>query len=1112
MTKPAADVPTPSKHRLRVFVSGALVVIVMAAVIGFYGWTVRTSRAPLDWQGQKRDYYNLLVDGFQAGHLYMNAVPDPALVALPREKRPGNAPFLLDASLYQGHYYLYFGVVPVVLLYWPYAALTGQDMPEAGAALIFGSLAFIVSVGWWFDVRRRFFPELGIGWHLLAILTIGFGSAVASTLRRPLFYEVAILAGWTFGVATLWALTRAIVSPRRASVWLAPAGLAAGLAIGSRPNLAPGLAVLLAFGCGVVSCRLAAGWRDRGRRLLVALLIAGAASGVIGIGLAAYNYARFGSIFEFGHTYQIGVNPKRLFHAANLRHNLGLYYLAPPAVGAYFPFVTPAQESKKPVDYVGFEQTHGEWPWLPVVLAGIVMSAVAWRRGRKEEGWGWVLSLMLGWFGVNFLITGLTGVRANRYMVDFHPALVLAGLLLLGVHLAGAGWWRRSMRAVTGAMLVIVVLFNALASMQVHGWFAATDPLAFKALAAAADRIVWRAMPALFAGVGDREAEFHWPKPGQSGRFPLISAGTSGTDDGIWLDDDGGGRVRFVYQHWEYGTAEGAWFEKGPNPVARIRLSGGFLLPPVVHPWYGSKSAVERAALKDHLRITVDSVVRFDRDVPSFNPAPWQLHWGRWRLSNGEDLFYPAEIARPRRVAPDETRIQGLADRRGVVRLSIKLPKDRYGLMEPLVQSGTFPRCDVLMVRFTRPGAVELIHDNFGNGAFASAPIPADYDRWQTVEVEMPTANDGIGFNDNDVLVSNQFDRLVVRWNGVEVLRSPNAMHRAEPADIATGVNLVNASGCRMLFAGQLQRGPAIEPLASVANRVLEYALDPGRVLVGSHGLLIGWNAAGAGIDGSEGAASTLAVGVVWRRLSPEGPVSLGWFDDGRVTWADQPLSGVPGTLRIYLPLTGDGSGGGKPDLHRLVEVEEDGRPVVRAHTSFFAGGSVFSWALEGRRWKGTEHLDWNSVAQRTGRLPGGIKILFALPEDGTTGSEPILCAGPAGAADGIYLKPVGAGRFVFGLDHWGIGSVEGPPVVISGATVHALTIQMDSLQPAGGATGRRVRLTLDGHPVLDVEHPLYPVKPGQIVVGRNPIGMSTSGAVFSGAIYSILINQPVEP
>lgn len=39
-------------------------------VAGFYLWTLQSARGVLVPQGGRADYYNLLVDGFQAGHLH----------------------------------------------------------------------------------------------------------------------------------------------------------------------------------------------------------------------------------------------------------------------------------------------------------------------------------------------------------------------------------------------------------------------------------------------------------------------------------------------------------------------------------------------------------------------------------------------------------------------------------------------------------------------------------------------------------------------------------------------------------------------------------------------------------------------------------------------------------------------------------------------------------------------------------------------------------------------------------------------------------------------------------------------------------------------------------
>ena len=63
------------------------------------------------------DYYNLLVDGFRHGHLYLPVKPEPELLALENPYDPvANAAYrLLDPSLYNGRYYLYFGPVPAVV-------------------------------------------------------------------------------------------------------------------------------------------------------------------------------------------------------------------------------------------------------------------------------------------------------------------------------------------------------------------------------------------------------------------------------------------------------------------------------------------------------------------------------------------------------------------------------------------------------------------------------------------------------------------------------------------------------------------------------------------------------------------------------------------------------------------------------------------------------------------------------------------------------------------------------------------------------------------------------------------------------------------------------------
>ena len=123
------------------------------------------------FQGRQSDYYNLLVEGFQHGHLSMNATVSPELLSENPVVR-AHAPYLLDAALYQGKYYLYYGVTPAVLVLLPYAALTGNEMGLEVACLAFAVAGLAVGACWLDAVRRWLRADWGPGFALVGVSLI----------------------------------------------------------------------------------------------------------------------------------------------------------------------------------------------------------------------------------------------------------------------------------------------------------------------------------------------------------------------------------------------------------------------------------------------------------------------------------------------------------------------------------------------------------------------------------------------------------------------------------------------------------------------------------------------------------------------------------------------------------------------------------------------------------------------------------------------------------------------------------------------------------------------------------------------------------------------------
>lgn len=1080
------------------------VMLVALLVAWFYYWTVESASANLNLKGQKGDYYNLLVDGFADGHLYIKADPDPRLLALPPAERPGNAPFMLDASLYQGRYYLYFGVSPVMLLYLPYALLTGHDMPEALAAVIFMLGGFGFATAWWWEVRRKYFPELGGVWALLGVVAIGLCTAAPSALRRPMFYEVAIGAGYAFTMLALWAVTRAWHRPRQRWWWLIAAGVAVGLAVGSRANLAPaGLLLLVAGAAGIA-------WRGavKGTRLrlwVIGLLAAGSGAGAVGGGLAAYNYARFGNVTEFGHHHQIGTNPKQMFRGENLRFNFTLYYLKPPALNGYFPFVAPADEEAKPSDYVGREHVHGEWLWTLVVgVAALATAAgLGWRQNPGRMGWAGVWALPGLLFAGNVIVVGLTGVRSNRYMLDFHPALVLATLMVLGIGLARRRRWNGALSGAVALLVPAAVLFNVLASLQVHGFFRSTAPELYSNIAARADGLVWPWLRAEAAAVGDREVVFGWPRGRRTVRLePLLTAGTKDFRDVVWVEYNAGGRARFVYQHGEHGEVNGDWFSYEEGAQTTVTLAGALLLPGVSHPWYGDREVDARRALKRRLRVSVDGHVRFDRDVVSYDSSPRLLEWGQWRQTDGKIVVSSGRIERPTVRTVNDAWLRERAEAVGAVRLKLELPQDRFGWTEPLVQSGGPKGFDTLAVEYVRPGYVRLMHDQKSGGGRWSEEFAVDYAQTQEIEVNLPAASERALWAEVDGVRPEQVrkDLLSVRWNGREVFRPDLPVLPSGILGVALGVNEWNSSSVRTFFAGRLVESPRMRPMGGLKPGVLMGRIVDGNGVKDERGIWLQ-------LERSDGETAA----IIWQRVKESGMIRLGWVEKGAVRWLAwmPPADAAASTVRLQIPAVNEKaeSGGG------WIVMDVRGQAVSACKSDFFAKREIQAWGINPGDWKAVSPAqsgEWKAAGEL--RLPGRVQLRFLLPPGGFTGADPLISVGRAGMADSVFLKGVGGGRYTLGVDHWGLGATETAPFELKPGDVQTLVIELGSLDPEGGLPRDRVKLILGGRVVLDAAQALYPVRPEEIVFGQNPHGMSTSNAVFRGEIISVQTHVAAEP
>ncbi|HUR56364.1 MAG TPA: hypothetical protein VM029_01550, partial [Opitutaceae bacterium] len=606
-----------------------LLLALCLAIAWFYVWTARSNGENWKFGREQNDYYNLLIDGWLAGQLNMKVDVPAELLRIkdpydPAQRPPGVG--LHDASFYRGKYYIYFGLTPGVTLMLPWRMVTGVDLPQPVAVLVFALGGFAASAMVWVRVRRKYFPEAGTGVALLALLAIGIAGLGPVLVRRPAVWELPIAGGFCFAMLSLLCLFESLHA-RRASWWYVAGGVCLGLAVASR-------AVYL-FGLGAMLVPLVAWWRES-RQVPWRRAIAGFTPlAVIGLALAAHNYARFGDPLEFGQKYQLTAMHEATFTHFALRYapcNAWLYFWSPAQWSRYFPFIAVTRPVVEPAGYGGTEDVYGLVRNLPVAWLALLAPLALRRRSAGERAalGGWLLTVVALVVPIAMLLLLFFGSH-GRYMLDFAPSVILlaaTGVLALEREIAG---WRRGwswlIRLGWGGAAVASVVFAMLFSLTATQTFREKNPRGFEALARGLNHIpaVFERLAGTVYGPMRLEVRFAAAAPGT--RQTLLTTGRGERRDAVFVQHGGPGTIQLGCAHETGGTSLSRPLPIDVNAVHQLRISLGSFYPPATHPLLASLSAGAAFKLKRQLVLELDGeiVLETEQDFHVASPDSIRL-------------------------------------------------------------------------------------------------------------------------------------------------------------------------------------------------------------------------------------------------------------------------------------------------------------------------------------------------------------------------------------------------------------------------------------------------------------------------------------------------------
>jgi len=558
--------------------------VVLGLVLAHYVWTVLPSQGFYPYQ-----HYHLLTDALRSGQLHLLVEPRPEMLQLPDPYEPAaNAPYrnCIDCSLFEGRYFLYFGVAPVLTLFLPFRLLFGTHLPEKLAAALFMYGGFLFSALALRVLIRRFYPLAPFALQLGLLVLVAFSGFAPFILRRPMVYETTVAAGSFFVMGAVHWLVRAVAAERPRPGLLALGSLWLGLAAGSRPHYVLAAPLLVLAGLDQAH-RFGTGAAVR-RRLGLAL---GLPFLLCGLGLALYNYARYGAWLEFGQTYVVdGLlnHPRtRMFSLSYLPSHLFLNLFSLPSVDLNFPFfhMYPAAFPRLPHSRRVLESVAGVVACVPLTalscltplfLLPPLRGGVA-LRPRLTAASMFLVGALLAGFVSCFLVTSV------RYFADFCPILLLSSSIAW-LHLDHLALGRRLARIGLSACLGLLLAFGTALNLGVGltGFYDLYRKQRPDAYAAIEDRFVPLQRLLLRAGgrYGDLRMRVRF-RPSAPGRAEtLVAVGEDEGRDVLCVAHREDGRIVFRFRHGTEPPLESPPLAVAPGPHS-LELALGSLLPRV---------------------------------------------------------------------------------------------------------------------------------------------------------------------------------------------------------------------------------------------------------------------------------------------------------------------------------------------------------------------------------------------------------------------------------------------------------------------------------------------------------------------------------------------------
>ena len=334
--------------------------------------------------------------------------------------------YLYDVAYYNGNYYNYFGIAPIITLILPFRIVTGMYTHTYIFNLIYIFISFFALYLLYDKLINRYIEKITLFNYYLGFYSIIFASNIL-TLLRGAKYDIVVTCGIAFLLISINLAISVSENSKLKIIKLVLLGITTALIVLSKPNLIVYYVLILFF--YLIGLKELDTKQKIKKSLCVIIPL-----GIFAIVQMFLNYIRFDNIFEFGAKYQLtGFNMNYCMSITFGKIYAGIveYLFKTPNINPLkFPFVfINTDVSAMSVNEICYENRLIGLIGIPILYGYIIKNVIL--KKVKDKEFKTFINICLITSILSIIINTCFGGICEVYSIDFKLILAIGAVILL---------------------------------------------------------------------------------------------------------------------------------------------------------------------------------------------------------------------------------------------------------------------------------------------------------------------------------------------------------------------------------------------------------------------------------------------------------------------------------------------------------------------------------------------------------------------------------------------------------------------------------------------------------------------------------------------------------